>query len=133
VENGGLGTRDFIYVGDIVRGLLLCALVGRAGDVYNLASGVETSVLELATLANRMTGSPVPIQLAPRRDWDRSGRRVGSTEKAKRLLGFEAQVAIEEGLARTISWTRANLGLIEACIRKHAALMPSGSGSPPLA
>ena len=41
VENGGTGSRDFIFVGDIVRGLVLCATAGQPGDVYNLASGVE--------------------------------------------------------------------------------------------
>lgn len=123
VDNGGVATRDFIYVDDIVQGLLLCALTGHPGDVYNLASGVETSILELATLINTMTGNPAPVELGARRDWDRSGRRVGSTEKAKRVLGFEAQVALEEGLLRTIAWTRQHLALIETCIQKHSAYM----------
>ena len=124
VDNGGVATRDFIYVDDIVRGLLLCASVGRPGDVYNLASGVETSIAELATLINRMTGNAAPIHLQPRRPWDRSGRRVGSTEKAKRSLGFEPEVLLEDGLQRTIDWTRRNLGLVESCIRQHSARMP---------
>jgi UDP-glucose 4-epimerase len=123
VENGGLATRDFIYVDDIVHGLLLCALNGHPGDVYNLASGVETSILELATLINTMTGNQVPVEVGPRREWDRSGRRVGSTEKAKRVLGFEAEVALEEGLRRTIAWTHQHLAFIEACIQKHSVHM----------
>ena len=48
VENQGLASRDFIYVEDIARGLMRCASAGKPGDVYNLASGVETSILELA-------------------------------------------------------------------------------------
>ncbi|MDE3019529.1 MAG: NAD-dependent epimerase/dehydratase family protein, partial [Nitrospirota bacterium] len=87
VENGDKASRDFIYVEDIVRGLLLCATEGQAGDVYNLASGVETSILDLATLVNELAGNPTPIELLPRRDWDHSGRRFGSTDKAKRILG----------------------------------------------
>ena len=44
----GIASRDFIYVDDIARGLMACALRGGAGEVYNLASGVETSILDLA-------------------------------------------------------------------------------------
>jgi len=94
VENGGMATRDFIYVEDIVRGLMLCAVAGKPGDVYNLASGVETSILELAKLVNELTGNPAPLDFRPPREWDRSGKRFGSTEKAKRMLGFEARIAL---------------------------------------
>jgi len=123
VENGGTATRDFIYVDDIVRGLILCATTGQAGDVYNLASGVETSILDLATLINQLTGNPAPLDFRPRREWDRSGRRFGSTEKAKRALGFEAHVALPEGLRRTIDWTREHLSLIDRCVERHAEHM----------
>lgn len=124
VENGGRATRDFIYVDDIVDGLLRCAAVGRPGDVYNLAVGAETSILDLATAINRMTGNPVPVKIGPARNWDHSGRRLGCTEKASRSLQFEARVALETGLARTIEWTRQNLDVIDACIRKHASHVP---------
>jgi len=120
VENGGVATRDFIYVEDIVRGLLLCAVAGKPGDVYNLASGVETSILELAKLVNGLTANPAPLDFRPPREWDRSGKRFGSTEKAKRMLGFEARTVLREGLERTIAWTREYLPLIERCIGKHA-------------
>jgi nucleoside-diphosphate-sugar epimerase len=120
VENDGRASRDFIYVDDIIRGLLLCARDGRPGDVYNLASGVETTILELAIRINRMTGNTVPLEFLPRRQWDHSGRRVGSTDKAKRALGFEAYVELEEGLGKTIAWTRDTWPLIEACVWKHA-------------
>lgn len=119
VENGGIATRDFIYVHDIVRGLMLCATRGRPGEVYNLASGVETSILDLANLINKLTGNPVPLDFRPPRDWDRSGRRFGSTKKAHRELGFEAKVSLTDGLTATIEWTKQNLPLIDACIHKH--------------
>jgi nucleoside-diphosphate-sugar epimerase len=120
VESGGVATRDFIYVDDIVRGLILCATAGQPGEVYNLASGVETSILDLATLINQSTGNPAPLDFRPRREWDRSGKRFGSTEKAKRTLGFEAHVSLGEGLRRTIDWTREHLPLIDRCVQKHA-------------
>jgi nucleoside-diphosphate-sugar epimerase len=119
VENGGIATRDFIYVDDIVRGLILCATTGKPGEVYNLASGVETSILELAELINTLTGNPTPIQLGPKRDWDHSGKRFGSTEKARSELGFEGQTTLSEGISKTVAWFRQNLSLIDSCIRKH--------------
>jgi UDP-glucose 4-epimerase len=127
VENNGLATRDFIYVEDIVEGLVRAAANGVPGEVYNLASGVETSIMELATLANQLTDNPTPIELLPARPWDRSGHRFGSTEKARTAIGFEARVDLREGLERTIRWTRENLPLIEACIAKHAAHMAKAS------
>ena len=119
VENGGIATRDFIYVEDLVRGLLTCALKGVPGHAYNLASGVETSILELATLINEQTDNPAPIDLKPARDWDRSGKRFGDPTKSRSELGFEARVALPDGLSRTIAWTRSHVSIIERCISQH--------------
>lgn len=119
VENQGIATRDFIYVDDIVRGLMLCATAGVPGEVYNLASGVETSIQELATLVNKQTENPTPVEYLPPRSWDHSGKRFGSTEKSKEALGFEPQVGLAEGLRRTVDWTRESLALIDLCIAKH--------------
>jgi len=123
LDNGGNASRDFIFVEDMARGLMACALHGKLGDVYNLASGVETTILELAHLINKLTDNPTPVDIRPARDWDRSGKRFGSTEKSKRELGFEATVAMQDGLEKTIAWTRANLGIIERCINQHAYFM----------
>ncbi len=119
LEGGGIASRDFIYVEDIVRGLLCCATTGKPGDVYNLASGVETSILDLATLINQLTGNKTPVQILPKRNWDHSGHRYGDPTKAKMAIGFQAQVNLPDGLQRTIQWTRENLPLIESCIQKH--------------
>ena len=123
VENGGVATRDFIYVDDIVSGLLACATSGEAGGVYNLASGEETSILELAELVNELTGNPTAIALTPARDWDHSGQRFGSTDKARAELGFTCEVGLRDGLERTVAWTRENLPRIEGCIAKHRKQM----------
>jgi UDP-glucose 4-epimerase len=119
VENEGIATRDFIYVDDIVRGLMLCAATGRGGGVYNLASGIEFSIKELANKINEVTRNPAPISWGPKRAWDRSGKRFGSTEKAKKELGFQASVDIDTGLKNTIAWMQKNLDLIDQNIRKH--------------
>jgi nucleoside-diphosphate-sugar epimerase len=119
VENGGIATRDLIYVEDMAQGLIACATRGAPGEVYNLASGVETSIRELAELINELTGNATPIALTPPRDWDHSGQRYGSTDKAREQLSFEARVGLREGLERTIAWTREHLDWIERCIAKH--------------
>jgi len=119
LESGGRATRDFIFVEDIARGLIACALRGSPGDVYNLASGIETSILELAAVINAIVGNPTTPADTPGRDWDRSGRRFGSTQKAKMALGFEAIVPLRTGLERTIQWTREHLDEIESCMARH--------------
>jgi len=120
VENNGIATRDFIYVEDIAEGWLCCAASGEPGGVYNLASGVETSIGDLARLINDLTQNPTPIDLRPKREWDHSGVRFGSTEKTKRELGFEAATSLRDGLKKTIEWTYSHLALIEQCITKHS-------------
>jgi UDP-glucose 4-epimerase len=123
VDNGGIATRDFIYGDDIVEGLVACASRGQPGEVYNLASGVETSIKNLADLINTLAGNPTPLALKPARDWDRSGKRYGDPAKARRELGFTANVALPDGLERTIEWARQNRQLIERCIARHSRFM----------
>jgi len=124
VENGGIATRDFIFVEDIARGLMACAERGIPGEAYNLASGVETSILDLAELINELTGNSTPIALAPARDWDRSGRRFGSPLKAREQLGFAAATQLRDGLLQTIDWTRSHRDTIRHCMLHHARFLP---------
>lgn len=119
LDNGGNTSRDFIYVDDMARGLMACALKGEPGGVYNLATGQETTILELANAINTATGNQAPLALQPARDWDRSGKRFASTEKARTELGFEAKVSIQEGIKRTVEWTRENAQIIQACMNQH--------------
>jgi UDP-glucose 4-epimerase len=123
LDNGGNASRDFIFVEDMACGLMACALKGASGEVYNLATGRETSILELATLINEFTGNKTPLDLRPARDWDRSGKRFASTEKARCELGFMAKVEVLEGVRRTVEWTKANAELIKRSIAKHDKLM----------
>jgi len=123
VENRGIASRDFIYVEDICRGLMACAEKGNPGDVYNIASGNETTILKLANLINKIAGNNAGIAYLPPRPSDHSGKRYGSTEKSLRELEFTASVNLQEGLVRTIAWTKENLPLIRICIEKHSELM----------
>lgn len=120
LDNAGQASRDFIFVDDIVEGLLRCGSLGAPGDVYNLASGAETSIRELAETILRLADSESELELAPKRAWDHAGRRFGSPLKAEREIGFRAAVALEDGLRRTVDWTRANMDRIDACVERHA-------------
>ena len=123
LDNGGNASRDFIFVEDMARGLMCAGARGEAGEVYNLASGVETTIRELAEIINAETGNATPVDLRPARDWDRSGKRFGSTEKSRDTIGFTVEVPIREGIARTVAWTRENRDRIERCIRQHDRFM----------
>lgn len=125
LDNGGDASRDFIFVEDMARGLMACALRGRSGEVYNLATGRETTILDLATMINEATGNRAPLDLRPARDWDRSGKRYASTTKAESDLGFRATVSMRDGIAATVAWTRANEALIGATMAKHDAVAAS--------
>lgn len=124
LENNGIATRDFIYVDDIAEGLMACALRGKAGGVYNIASGVETSIRELAEMINEITGNKAAIDHAPARAWDRSGKRHGDTSKSENELGFKAQVSLPEGLRKTVEWTKDNMDTLKRCISSHVRYLP---------
>ena len=129
IENDGIATRDFIFVADVAQGLAACALRGSAGDVYNIASGVETSIRELAAQINVLTGNQAGIEQLPKRPWDNSGRRFGSPVKAERELGWRATVPLASGLEHTVRWTKDNLDLIRRSIAQHDAHLKGSSNS----
>ena len=119
LDNKGESTRDFVYVKDMAKGLMLCALKGKEGEVYNLASGKGNKIIDIANLINQLTSSSSQIILNPPRSWDRSGKRFASTEKAYRYLQFKTTIPIDEGIKETINWTQANKELIQKCINNH--------------
>ena len=119
LDNGGNASRDFIFVEDMAKGLVGCAQEGQPGEAYNLASGVETTIKDLATYINELTGNKTSVDLKPARDWDRSGKRFGATLKSKEKLNFSATVSIKNGLAKTVDWTKKNRELINQSIEKH--------------
>lgn len=124
VENGGIASRDFIFVEDMARGLMLAALKGDPGEIYNLGSGVETTILTLAERVNELTGNAAPIALTAPRNWDRSGQRFADTTKARDKLGFVAEVDHETGLRKTIEWTRSHQQIIRRCMLQHRHFVP---------
>ena len=127
LDNGGIASRDFIFVEDMVRGLIACALNGQSGEVYNLASGKETSIIDLGNIINKLTGNKAPLDLKPARKWDKSGKRFASTEKSERQIEFVAKVNIRDGIERTVKWTKNNKELINQNITKHNKMVNQAS------
>jgi nucleoside-diphosphate-sugar epimerase len=123
LDNGGNTGRDFIYVDDICRGLVACALAGRPGEAYNLASGQEVLIRDWATTINTITGNIAPVEIKPPRPWDNSGRRFGSKVKSFDELGFVAEVATHVGLKNTVQWMADNREYIRSTIAKHDLAM----------
>ncbi|WP_437716005.1 NAD-dependent epimerase/dehydratase family protein [Sorangium sp. So ce448] len=115
ITGTGEETRSFTYVGDIVDGFLRAGTAAAAsGEAFNLASGEEIAILDVAKAINEMTGNRAGVRFVGRRAWDTQRRRVASTDKARRVLGFEAQTGLREGLARTVAWFRERWAQIEA-------------------
>jgi UDP-glucose 4-epimerase len=105
VHGDGEQTRDYTYVDDAVEATLLAAIRPRAeGEVFNVGTGIETSVNALGQEIGRALGSPVELSHVDRRDIDNIRRRVVNIEKARRMLRWTPQVTLEIGLTRTASW-----------------------------
>jgi UDP-glucose 4-epimerase len=103
VYGDGGQTRDFTYVGDVVRGLREAARApGLSGRVYNLAGGSPVSVAELARTLARLSGLRADIELLPPRAGDIRDSWADPSA-ARRDFGFEASTALEEGLRRTLA------------------------------
>jgi UDP-glucose 4-epimerase len=102
----GLQTRDFTYVTDTVRGILLAASVPEPnGQVFNIARGQEITVLRLATLLAELVGSvQAPEHVEPRPADVR--RHWADVRRAGTMLRFRAEVEIEEGLRNYLAWFR---------------------------
>lgn len=121
ITGTGDETRDFIYVDDLVDGLVRCATIPAAsGEAFNLGTGVETRVRDLAEAVIAATGSRSEIRYAPRRAWDHSLRRQANNAKARTVLGLAPSVRLEAGLRETVAWFRAEHERIEAAVQALA-------------
>jgi UDP-glucose 4-epimerase len=105
----GRQTRDYVYVGDVARAMYLAATEalppkGRLdARAFNIGTGKGTSVIEIATLLQEVSGIKVPIEFAPHRPGEQQESFVNA-EKARELLGWTPQVTLREGLAMTFAW-----------------------------
>jgi UDP-glucose 4-epimerase len=111
----GQQTMDFVHVRDVARANILGARARATDEVFNVASGTETSLLQLANaLAAVMGHRGLVPEFAPERSVNPVPRRLASTGKAERLLGFRSTVSLEQGLAELVKWWRAERGSFAA-------------------
>jgi UDP-glucose 4-epimerase len=100
----GMQTMDFVYVEDVARANILAAKSGIVDDVFNVASGVETSLNDLAKQLLSTMGSSLAPEYREARKVNPVARRLADTSRAKSLLGFETTISLEEGLRRLVAW-----------------------------
>jgi UDP-glucose 4-epimerase len=98
-------TMDFVYIDDVARANVLALGADVSDDVFNVASGTETSLRQLAAaLLKAMDAEHLAPEYGPERSVNAVPRRLASTRKAQDVLGFRAQVGLEEGLRRLVAW-----------------------------
>jgi UDP-glucose 4-epimerase len=102
----GAQTMDFVYIGDVARANVLAAHAPASDEVFNVASGTETSLLGVARLLLAVMGSDLEPEFGPERKVNPVSRRLASTRSARDRLGFRAAVGLEEGLRRLVDWWR---------------------------
>ncbi|WP_290986136.1 NAD-dependent epimerase/dehydratase family protein [Hyphomicrobium sp.] len=100
----GLQTMDFIYIDDVARSNILALQSDKSDNVYNVASGVETSLNDLAYALLRVMGSTMKPEYGPERKVNPVSRRLADTTAAEKDLGFRAEVDLDEGLRRLVHW-----------------------------
>jgi UDP-glucose 4-epimerase len=100
----GTQTMDFIYIDDVARANILAAQADVSDQVFNVASGVETSLNDLAYALLKVMNSDLRPEYGPERKVNSVPRRLADTRKAEQMLGFRAQVSLEEGLRRLVNW-----------------------------
>lgn len=112
IHGDGSQSFDFIDVRDVARAMCLALKVDVADEIFNISSGVSTSLNELVALLLELTGSSLQPEYIPQAGNPKL-RATFSTEKASRLLGFHAQTDLRDGLRDLIHWRQSILKLIE--------------------
>jgi UDP-glucose 4-epimerase len=103
----GKQSMDFVYVADIARANLLALQSDLSDEVFNVGTGVQTSLNELCDLLLRLTGSSLKPEYREPRKVNNVQTRRSATEKAEKMLQFKARVSLEQGLQELIDWRRS--------------------------
>ena len=103
----GTQTMDFVFTEDIARANLLAASADVTDEAFNIGSGTETSLTELAQALLRAMGSDLPLEFGPPRGVNAVTRRLADVSRAGRRLGWKAEIGLDEGLQRLVTWWRS--------------------------
>ena len=107
IYGSGEDTMDFVFVSDVARANILAAISDASDEVFNVASGTETSLLQLAQALIEVMGADVPLEFGPERAAAKVPRRLADTVRATERLGFTATVGLHDGLRRLVEWWSA--------------------------
>jgi UDP-glucose 4-epimerase len=121
INGDGSQTMDFVYIEDVARANLLAAAADATDEAFNVASGVETSLLELAHGLLAAMDSDLEVEFGPERAAAKVPRRLADTRHAQTALGFETEVDLEQGLSRLVEWWRAEQDSAETAVAAVAS------------
>jgi UDP-glucose 4-epimerase len=111
----GLQTMDFVYIDDVARANVLALQSEVSNEVFNVASGTETSLKQMAAaLLRAMDAEGLRLEFGPERGVNPVPRRLACTQKAEAMLGFKSQVDLHDGLQRLVQWWQASRQQAEA-------------------
>jgi UDP-glucose 4-epimerase len=110
----GTQTMDFVHVYDIARANILAAQADVSDQVFNVASGRETSLKQVAELLAQVMGCKLELEHAPERRVNPVPRRLADTSRAKKMLDFEAMISIEQGLKTLVEWWKREQATVRA-------------------
>jgi dTDP-glucose 4,6-dehydratase len=111
IHGDGRSSRDWLYVDDdaeAIEAIIAAPIEGVAGEVLNVATGLDISVLDIAELVLSLLGKPASLRVHVDERPGQVRRHIGSTEKIAQVCGWRARTSFEEGLARTVAWYRDN-------------------------
>lgn len=111
VMGDGEQSSDFVFVEDVMDALMLAPTANAVGKIIEIGTGKSTSVLEVAKMIIRLTGSRSEIKLVPMRTGEKKITTVSDYADAKKYLGWEPKTSLEQGLKKTIPWYAKQLGL----------------------
>jgi len=129
IHGDGHASRDWLYVDDdaeAIEAIIAADLDSVAGEVLNVATGLDVSIAEIADLVLELLDKPAELKTHVPERPGQVDRHIGSTEKARDLLGWTARTSFDEGLRRTVEWYRENESWWRA-IRRKAAVAVSSS------
>ena len=106
----GLQTMDFVHVDDVARANVLAAAATATDRVYNVGTGVETDLNQLAARLLAAMGSSLAIEYGPERSVNPVPRRLADVRRAQQEIGFVAAIPVEEGLRTLVDWWRQSQG-----------------------
>ena len=124
IHGDGHASRDWLYVDDdaeAVEAIIEADLDRVAGEVINVATGVDITITEIADLVLDCLGKPASLKVHVPERPGQVDRHIGSTEKSRRLIGWTARTSFEEGLEKTVAWYRENEAWWKAALGQASA------------